>query len=105
MGAAVVSTAPTEAEIRDHIHRSFDQEHATASRDYIAWLDGWTALGGVIESLWDVSDLRPSEQERMDILIDNAITKIRTTAQTEVERALRDAAVKFASEYPDAPRP
>lgn len=106
----------TEAEIRQHVLRAFSDDPKSvtefqqrpeaeqrARRGAVAWEDAWQDVDEVIDSLWDMFDLRESEVTRLSELEHDAIAGIRDEIRPRVIEALIDAAVTFAAEHPDAP--
>jgi hypothetical protein len=91
-------SAPTEEEIRASIAREW-----TGRIDSI-FSDGFGECEGLLEGLYDIADLRPSEQDRLDQLVAAAVDPIRADARRRINEALVAAALAFAAEYPNAPR-
>jgi hypothetical protein len=91
-------SAPTEEEIRAAIARQWGGE---IGRDFQDAFTGCQMLG---DGLFDLDDMRPSEQECLDELTYHAIEPIRNQAQRQVNEAIVAAILDFAAEHPDAPR-
>jgi hypothetical protein len=106
-------SAPTEEQIRAAIAREWGR---WPGRDSITgkptgfpiegqFSDGVGACLGLLDGLFDVADLRPSEQERLDELVYQAVGPIRDDTRRMINEALVAAALAFAAEYPGTPRP
>jgi hypothetical protein len=77
-----------------------------ATRDLAtARLPGSTVGGGfVVDSIWDMTDFHPSEEERLGELVGQATTALRVEVRPRLVAALEKAAPTFAREHPAAPR-
>ena len=104
-------TAPSEQEIREAVQAALDD----SSVDIGEWVHTMLApllfvppgeRGPAYEvGLWD--DLRPSQAERLDNLIEGVYIRIQPLEEevtTKIREAIVEAALTFAAEYPDAPR-
>jgi hypothetical protein len=83
--------APTAAEIRAVLETVRATEADAVVHD----------LTGAVKDLWD--DLRPSEQERLEVLIE-PIYKLGDEFEAAVIEAAIMAGVRFGEEFPEAPR-
>ena len=102
---ATVTTAPTEEEIRAAIARGWGARHGVHGLPIEGtFSDAFTLTQCLLDGLFDTSDLRESEQTRLDELTFAAVSPIRFDARLRINAALVSAALAFAAEYPDAPR-
>jgi hypothetical protein len=98
-------TAPTEAEIRALVttpmeHGPFDWTIGIADE----FSEAVTEFGCRLDKLYDVHDMRESEREAMDRIVDEHIDPIRKRAGRQLEAAMIAAGIEFAAECPDVPR-
>lgn len=97
-------TAPTEEDIRAGFARAWHRLPPVGLSADATFSDGFSAAGRLLDELYDVDELRPSELNRLDELAGEAIAPIRDEAQREINEALVKAALAFAAEHPEAPR-
>lgn len=107
MTTATVQAPVTEAEIRAHVERALDTIDLGESIHEAVHLISWSTPGTRGPSYWANGgpiwdDLRSSEAERLSELIEPIYGLADAMARQIVERVIQ-AAVQFASEYPDAP--
>jgi hypothetical protein len=98
-----IATRLSEDEIREAVAKAWDAPSATGQERATEGLD--QAVGGVaiVEArLW--GDLRPSEDERLTELVSQAMATSRKECRRVITEAVVAALVRFATEYPDAPR-
>ena len=96
----VTGTAPSQAEIREHIEGSLHEDATLGGRMY----DVIGECAGAVEALYDLEDFRPSETAALDRCIATAINGLRRQFLEDLAEAVVGAAVGFAAEHPDAPR-
>jgi hypothetical protein len=99
---ASATLAPTEAEIRAVIDPEFTDTGRLNAAGRLS--DAFNGLGHPLDDLYDVDEFRASERDALDAAAFDAIERIRARAIVEVREAIVTAALRFAVEYPDAPR-
>lgn len=97
----LTTTRPLTAEdaqrIRDAVTRSFDAARGDVD----------DAIGAALASAhdaWDLEDLRSSEMDRLDSLVDTRRRELVERILAELQEAAIAAALTFAEEHPGAPR-
>src|SRR5436190_23492649 len=106
MGAAGerVMTAPTEEEIRATFARAWSASPPNGHSIEIDWEDAWSHIKALVDEPWDLLELRQSELDRLDELQQDCLDEIKAAADRQVIDRLVEVALRFAREYPDAPR-
>jgi ADP-ribosylglycohydrolase len=98
-------SAPTEEEIRAALAREWGTPHGGYGLPIEGtFSDAFTLTQCLLDGLFDTSDLRESEQTRLDELTDAAVSPIRDDATRRINEAMVAAALTFALEHPSAPR-
>jgi hypothetical protein len=105
--ATAPQSAPTEAEIRALVTTAI--QHGPEPRDWSipvrdALSDPVAAIAGVLDRLYDVADMRPSQLEALDRSIRQRVNPIRDRFAVELEAAIIAAGLAFVAAHPDAPR-
>lgn len=98
-------TAPTEAEIRAIVTTAIEHEPLDWTipiRHELA--EAIVECGGRLDRLYDIDDMRESERDALDRIVDEALVPIKKRVGRELEAAIIAAGLRFAAEYPDAPR-
>ena len=103
------ATAPaplTEAEIRAAIAAAWVTPPPVGPSPSTEWrqADLWGHATWLADWLYDLSDIRASELERLDALVTEAVAPVKVAAATMLRDAVAGAVLAFAAEYPDAPR-
>ena len=91
--------APTEEEIRAAFGRAWRYADGACG-----WSDGWSMASGIATEPYDLEEMRPSELERLDELVGEAVRPIREAAGRQLIDAVVGAVLTFAREHPEAPR-
>ena len=103
---AATAQAPTEAEIHALLDEAFAPAGGLNTRGVIE--DAIGGISGLLDRLYDVEDMRPSELAAFDRAIGEAVGPVRDRYIEQLVDELREAAtaatVRFAAEQPDAPR-
>jgi hypothetical protein len=111
MTATMTSTAPTEEEIRAVLdafrNHATDKSVSSNLEDFISALGTCLTYTGDSEEpdagdIW--RDLRLSEQARLEALVSKAIEAAVARAYEAAADEMVKAALRFAQEYPNAPR-
>ena len=122
-------TAPTEAELRavivegmasKNVGQHLDSQDGTANNlQYVVNGAAWAFIESAAstkegDGVWEPSpeptpgtvwtDLRPSEADRLVVLIGAAAERVAERCQAIILGELTAVGVKFAREFPDAPR-
>jgi hypothetical protein len=87
-------SAPTGPEIREAIAAEFRH-----MRDAVGNVGIFTC------SLWDVNELQQAELARLDEIVDGHVALAEVECRAIVDREFTAAALEFAREFPEAPRP
>jgi hypothetical protein len=111
-GRGGIVNVPTEEEIRAAIAREWGvqpgQDSVTGDPVglpiEVEFSDGVGATMRLLDGLFDVNDLRDSEEERLNELVYAAVDPIRDETRRRIDEAVVSAALAFAAEHPDAPR-
>lgn len=100
-----VVSASRSAELRTAIDAGWTsaEDKLGVAADVFLDIVGYVSeVDGAISDLWD--DLRPSEAERLRAIVAEAKATVVQDCLFELRNAALEAAVRFASEFPDAPR-
>jgi hypothetical protein len=101
-------TAPSEEEIRAAFARAW-RARSTSISSYrptiaVEWSDAWTHVGALVDSVYDIRDMRPSEATELDEATSTAIAALRERVTREFIDALVGVALRFGAAHPEAPR-
>jgi hypothetical protein len=94
-----------EADIRASVHERWTRPREGGLSIAAEFSDAFVTAFAAADGLWNTDDFRPSELDRYDALLSEALTLVRREAESRLLDALVEALTTFAVEHPDAPRP
>jgi hypothetical protein len=98
-------SALTEEEIRAELARAWHRPYPNRVTPEFQWdlgfNDGFMGMG---TAPWDLDDMRDSEIEDLDSLVDAALRPIRVECERRAIDALVGAMLEFTASHPDVPR-
>ena len=95
-----VASPPAEAEIRELL----EDDGFGRIIGCTSWRDAWGAFAAKVDELYDTEDLRNSERDDLDALVEFAVDPIFERVHAELTDALVSAVLTFVAKHPDAPR-
>ena len=98
-------TALSEEEIRAELAKAWHRRPRVGYAPDVEW--DWGFNNGFLamsSAPWDIEDMRDSEIERLDELVETALAPIREDVERRAIDALVGAMQQFSQEHPDTPR-